>query len=242
MDEEKKGKPKKRRYYAVAARGIVYRYEMVDDIFFWSTLSAVLLFGIAIIIYMNVPIEAFHWICGILAGIQVSIFAALVIHHHRWNKRIQKGDRFTVLFDVDSKDYVLYMREGDIVSIPGAKVVDVRASFNGFFNPILAIFNLKERHIGYLTFVTKNSEGEENEVVVRDVDMPEIALLRVKIAKEKYLLEDVPDDEDIVETSEEGEIEEEAPEEAVAEEANEETSEEDDVENVAEADEIKVEE
>ena len=44
MDEEKKGKPKKRRYYAVAARGIVYRYEMVDDIFFWSTLSAVLLF------------------------------------------------------------------------------------------------------------------------------------------------------------------------------------------------------
>ena len=134
------------------------------------------------------------------------------------------------------------MREGDIVSIPGAKVVDVRASFNAFFNPVLAIFNLKERHIGYLTFVTKNSEGEENEVVVRDVDMPEIALLRVKIAKEKYLLEDVPDDEDIVETNEEGEIEEETPEEEVAEEVNEETSEEDDVENVAEADEIKVEE
>jgi PleD family two-component response regulator len=83
---------------------------------------------------------------------------------------------------------------------------------------------------------------EPPDVVLLDVDMPEIALLRVKIAKEKYLLEDVPDDEDIVETSEEGEIEEETPEEEVAEEVNEETSEEDDVENVAEADEIKVEE
>lgn len=242
MEEEKKEKPKKRRYYAVAARGIVYRYELVDDIFFWTAFSAVILFSIAVIFYLTVPIEAFHWICAILTGIEVSIFIALFVHHYIWNQRIRKGDRFTVLFDVDSKDYVLYMREGDTVAIPGAKVVDVRASFNGFFNPVLSMFNLKERHIGSLTFVTKNSEGEENEVVVRDVDMPEIALLRVKIVKEKYLVEDVPDDEDILETGTEEPEEEAQTGEEPLEEPNEENSEEENVENVAEADEIKIEE
>ena len=184
--EEKKGK-KKDRYFAIGARGVLYNYEMVDDVVFWAILSAAILLIVGIVICLTAPEDYIIFLCSLLFVAEFAIVVSLSIHHIVWSKSLKKADRFTVLFDVGRKEYVLLLPDKKEKRIAADKMVSARANHNVLFNPLLEIFKLNEKHIGNLVFTYVNEEGDEEEIIVNDIDKPEIALLRIEMVKDKYL-------------------------------------------------------
>ena len=190
MAKSKQNPHSKDRYYAVAARGVIYGYEMADDVLFWGVLLGIVL----AICTVPVILRAWeNWVPFILWGfvfLEFFLVFFLIIHHAIWRHRLRRSDKFAVLYDITSREFVFYPLGLKEVRIPGKAVTSIRPSFNYLFNPISSLFNLKERHLGNFVVEYLDADGETSKFVVRGVDKPEIALLRVDVVKEKFLSKD----------------------------------------------------
>ena len=208
MEEKKEHNYSKDRYFAVGARGIVYPYEMGDDVFFWGLVFGVLLFVSAVFVCVYAPEGLIPWFCWSFAVLELLIILGLSIHHGIWRNNLRRSDAFTILYDISTKEYVLYLHTAKEQRIPARAVVGLKSSYNKLFNPLLNIFNLNERHLGNITFTYRDAEGEEKRLLVRDIDKPEIALLRVGMVKEQFLGGETPDievkDDSFIQVVEEG--------------------------------------
>ena len=177
----------KDRYYAVSARGFIRPHEMAKDVFFWGLISSSILFIIAIVLMLNVAESVIPFFSWLLFGIDAIFILTLSIHHYLWARSMTHADGFTILYDITSREYVIYLRRGKERRLPARSIIDIKVGYNCFFNPISELFNLKNRHIGNLIFIYRSAEGIEERLVAHDVDQPEIALLRVGIVKSKFL-------------------------------------------------------